>query len=320
MTDGAPLAYDFGESSSTDLTSAGSVYRGGMTSRAAFLKALPYPDLLKRRLRTFAMYDAIAAPEFRSFEFHPQWGPGPSQMGVFKDGEGNAFYAWFSSKGAVLTGFDHDSIMSPFRHDPPVVWPGIFDGLPPSLGYVHEKEAPLPEEITFALWATGREGTWRSSAVTLPKGKDADGAQRLLACFGTSFEPWRKEYYVTPRSDALRVLWNDEPITREVALALNPEADLRAVREEAKLLGWKTSGLEGKNMATVKAKAAAKPAAAKPKVRSFGEAEFVVKCEPARVRMLIDGKTVVAEANVDVYEEIFDWVQARLARATKTGA
>ena len=56
---------------------------------------------------------------------------------------------------------------------------------------------------------------------------------------------WRKDYYDTPTSDALDVLWNNQPITREVVLALNP---------------------------------APKPAAG--------------------------GKNVIAEANVDVYEEL----------------
>jgi hypothetical protein len=302
-----------------------------MASRTAFLESLPYPDLMRQRLRTFAMYDSIAAPEFRSFEFHPKWGPGAAQMGAFKDGSGNFFFAWFSAKGAVIRGFDHESVMSPFRQDPPVVWPGIFEGLPPALAYAVDEVAFVPEEITFAFWATGREGDWKAGRVKPAKGKDADGAQRLLSCFQQSFERWRKAYYDTPRSSALRVLWDNEPITREVVLALNPEADLKVVREEAKLLGWKTSGLEGRNAkadaraeanaeAKAKAIAKAKANAGKPKVRSFGAAEFVVRCEPTRVRMLIHGKTVVAEAKVDVYNELFALVKARLVAAKRSGA
>ena len=55
------------------------------------------------------------------------------------------------------------------------------------------------------------------------------------------------------------------------------------------------------------------------KARSFGEAEFVLRAESARVKMLIHGKTVVAEASVDVYEELFDYVKARLVAAKRTG-
>lgn len=300
-----------------------------MTSRAAFLERLPYPDLMKGRMRMLAMHDAIVAPDHRSFEFHPTWGPGNAQMGACKDGEGNFFFAWFSSKGAVIRGFDHDSVMSPFRHDPPRPWPGIFDGLPTSFRYVLEEPAFVQDEITFAFWAAGREGDWRAGPVKLAKGKDPDGAERLLACFQKRFEGWRKDYYDTPPSRALDVLWWDrEPITREVVLALNPEADLRVVREEAKLLGWKTSGLGGKATAPLdktkvpgkKVSARQAPSPAPVHVRSFGEAEFVVRCQATRVQMVIHGKTVVAEAEVDVYEEIFDFVKARLEQAKRGGA
>jgi hypothetical protein len=65
-----------------------------------------------------------------------------------------------------------------------------------------------------------------------------------------------------------------------------------------------------------------KKAKAKPKRaprRSFGQAQFVVQCEPTYVQMVIGGNDVVARANEDVYEEIFDWVKARLKRAARGG-
>jgi hypothetical protein len=195
-----------------------------------------------------------------------------------------------------------------------VPWPGIFDGLPPALGYVLEEPAFVQDELTFAFWATGREGSWKAGRVKPPKGKDPDGAEQLLACFGKSFERWRSKYYDTPPSKALEVLWWErEPITLDVVLALNPEADLKVVREEAALLKWKTRGLEG---TIPKSKSKSKPKAKPtPSAPSFGAGEFVVRCEPTRVRMLIHGKTVVAEAKVDVYEELFDLVKARLVAA-----
>ena len=51
-------------------------------------------------------------------------------------------------------------------------------------------------------------------------------------------------------------------------------------------------------------------------------AAIVSPCLRARhsSRMMTHGKQVIAEANVDVYEEIFDWVAARLKKAKKSGA
>lgn len=54
------------------------------------------------------------------------------------------------------------------------------------------------------------------------------------------------------------------------------------------------------------------------RVRSFGQAEFFVRCEPTYVEMGF-GKSVVVKANVDVYTELFDLVKARLLLAKKTG-
>lgn len=297
--------------------------------RAAFLSRLPYPDLMRARLRFFAMHDAIVEPELRSFEFHPKWGP-KQQMGAFKDGSGNAFFAWFSPKGAVVRGFHHESVMSPFRHDPPVIWPGIFAGLPKELASAETEPAFGEDEVTFAFWSRDLEGEWTSGPVRPPRGKDVDGAEELLACLLPNFEKWRKAYYDTPKSQALGPLWRGEPITREMVIELNPQADLKAVREEAALLGWKTVNLEGtltgadvkkRRPTTAKVVAKAKAprrASDEVRVRSFGQAEFYVRCEPTYVQMGF-GKTVVAKANVDVYKELFDLVKARLLLAKKTG-
>ena len=56
------------------------------------------------------------------------------------------------------------------------------------------------------------------------------------------------------------------------------------------------------------------------RARSFGAAEFTVRCEPTRVQMLVDGSTVVAEANIDVYSELFDLVKACLLSANRMRA
>ncbi len=279
-----------------------------------------------RRLRALTMFDAIVSPDLRSFELHPSWGPGAAQMGAFKDGEGNFFFAWFSPDGAVLRGFDHDSVMSPFRRDPPRPWPGLFDGLPPALAYVLEEPAFALDEITFAFWTAGVSGGWLRGPVKLPRGKDVDGARWLLACLCEEPVRWCKRYDEPESAKAVRAFWSEqEPLRLEVVIALNPAPDLGVIREEAALLGYSTSGLDG--APSVPRRRAPEPAglpvghaAALPAPRGFGSAEFVVRCEPTRVRMLIHQTKVVVEAPVDVYEELFDLVKARLVDAKRRGA
>lgn len=300
---------------------------------AKLLAELPHPELMRDRLRMMNMLDAILAPDMRAFEWHPKWGRG-EQLGAFKDGEGNFFFAWFSAHGAVLRGFDHDSKMSPFRRQPPAPWPGLFEGLPAQLGHVLKEPAFVQDEVTFCLWNVG-DG-WQAGRVQRPPGKTADGADGLLACFGRRFRDWAEQYYgeKLDRDALTKVWWGKHALTTADVLALNPQADLGAVRAEAKLLGWPVA-LDDKAAARAAkapaksvtapakpARAPAKVAASKPAPgkRSFGAASFTVRCEPTKVSMLIhDGKQTVASAKVDVYEELFDLVKARLKTAQRTG-
>ncbi|MCC6993776.1 MAG: hypothetical protein IT370_04000 [Deltaproteobacteria bacterium] len=180
-------------------------------------------------------------------------------------------------------------------------------------------------------------------------GKTADGADALLACFGRRFRDWAEQHYgeKLDRAALTKLWWGKHALTTADVLALNPQADLEAVRAEAKLLGWRIAlddraaakaaaklpvkapakaAVKAPAKAAVKAPAEAaakvgKPAARPaPGKRSFGAASFTVRCEPTKVSMLIhDGKRTVASAKVDVYEELFDLCKARLKTAQRTG-
>jgi hypothetical protein len=290
--------------------------------------------LMRRRLRAFAMFDTIVAPDMRSFEWHPRWGK-RELMGAFKDGEGNFFFAWFSPHGAVVRGFDHESKMSPFQKDPPEIWPGMFDGLPKILDYAKKEPAFALEEITFCFWATTNEtkneADWTAGKIAPLKGKDVDGAGSLLACFG-NFHTWASTYYGEPidRAALDRLFREQEPIDWAMLEALNVDFDERAVREEAELLEWpidlskrdahkkkakakgKTSGEKEKTDAVASSRRVPKTTNVE-RVESFGAAEFTVRCEPTRVVLRVRDKNV-AVSRENVYDELFDLVRARLER------
>lgn len=267
---------------------------------------------MRERLRTFAMLDTIVAPDMRSFEWHPKWGK-REQMGAFKDGEGNFFFAWFSPKGTVVRGFDHESKMSPFQKDPPVIWPGLFDGLPKALAYATKEPAFALEEITFAFWCLGRDGDWEAGDVKLAKGPDPDGAVQLLGCFQKNFHRWANGYYGTELDDAaIARVWAGKAIDWSTLEALNTDFDERAVREEAELLDWPIDlSQRAKPKKATKPPPKPAPPASKTAPKSFGSAEFVVRCEPTRVVLRVHDKNI-AISHKDIYEELFDLVKARL--------
>src|SRR5262249_38402645 len=146
--------------------------------------------------------------------------------------------------------------------------------------------------------------------VKTPKGKDADGAATLLACFG-NFHKWANEYYgMKLDKRALDRVWRArDPIDWATLEALNVDFDERAVREEAELLEWpidpsKRDTPPRRATKASKENAKAQPASdpreplgipesgRHPKIASFGEAEFVVRCEPTRVVLRVHGRNV----------------------------
>ncbi|MFO0737921.1 MAG: hypothetical protein U0270_18660 [Labilithrix sp.] len=268
------------------------------------LASLPYPALMKERLRTFAMLDVILAPDMRHFEFHPKWGKG-EVVGAYKDGEGNELFVWFTKDGAVLRGFDHDL---PATKD-------AFKGLPAKLEAA-SKEPAFGEEVTFVCWAPGKDGDW-----TAGKSPKKDGSAGLLAPFGRNFVKWATAMYgVEIDGGVLDRIWNGLPLDRIAIAKLNPDYDEKAIKAEARLLGWKVDFSGAAPLPRQKSLPLPKPGTPPgPKAKSFGEAEFVVRVFRDEVKMVIHQSEVVARANVDVYGEIFDWVKARLKKAQRTG-
>lgn len=272
------------------------------------LASLPFPALMKERFRAFAMLDVILAPDLRSFEYHPNWAKGGRKevVGAYKDGSGNELFVWFTKDGAVMRGFDHDLPATK----------NAFEGLPAKLARAATEPA-FGDEVTFVCWAKGKEGDWACG-----KAPKKDGSNELLGFFRPNFAKWAAETYETELDGhVLDRIWKGLPLDRIAIAKLNSDYDEKAIKKEAKLLGWKVDFSGVAPLPRQKSLPLPKPKAPSgPKAKSFGEAEFVVRVHSDEVKMLIHQSTVVARASVDVYGEIFDWVKARLKKAQRSGA
>jgi hypothetical protein len=256
------------------------------------------------------MLDTILAPTARSFEWHPRWSK-RQQVGAFKDGEGNFFFAWFSPRGAVVRGFDHESAISPFRTDPPRIWPGLFDGFPKALDYATKEPSFALDEITFCFWSTGRNAAWSGGSAS--DTRESDGAEAVLGCFGKDFPVWASSYYgLDLDRTALSRVWWGRPIDWETLEALNVDFDERAVREEAELLDWKID-LSRRERRTDSVSERPRPLrmTSDEVLETFDCPEFVVRCEPTRVVLRIHDHTI-ASSHENVYAELLDLVRERL--------
>jgi hypothetical protein len=300
---------------------------------------LPPPARLRDLLRALAMLDAILQPdwEYRYFSFDPAWAPG-QELGSMRNGEGDWFFAWFPAPGAcAIRGFDHESPMTPFQRPGETPWPGLYDGLPASLGEVPAMGGFPPEEVTFCLWNTGSK--WHRGNIDFPADEDdPDGSERLLALLDDRPESYlRLAEEVHERElplAAVRSIYRGEPLTNETILAIDPDADTTAVARAAQEIGYpmttskKTTAKKPPSAAKQEEAAAAPlepaspPQPAPPKAAATkGHADFLVEVRGPTVRMLVNGKAA-AEYTGDgftLYNEIFDLVKARIKAAKKAG-
>lgn len=142
---------------------------------------IPESDQLRRLMQSLAMLDAILCTEweYRSYSFDAAW-DSHSQFASMRDGSGDWFCIVFTPAGSLLKGFVHESVMSPYRHDLPHLWPGIFAGMPDPLASLLSEPALLIEETTFCLWSTPDAPAWQHGALVFPPGPDPDGSAALL--------------------------------------------------------------------------------------------------------------------------------------------
>jgi hypothetical protein len=198
-----------------------------------------------------ATLDAILFPDewdMRYHSFDANWAPG-EQVFSMRNGSGDFYFVLFMKAGAVLHGFAHESVMSPWsrerRKEPsaPKPFPGLRDGFPKTLAY-DETAASFcadPNEITFSAWWTGR-GPWRIGDVAFPAGKDPDGSADLLFVLDgkpETYAEWAETYTERPIPLAVvKKVYARAPLTKAMVAALNADADFAAVAKEAKTMGY----------------------------------------------------------------------------------
>ena len=309
------------------------------------LSSLPAPSRLRELMRSLAMLDAIMAPEWedRYYSFDPAWAPN-EMLGSMRNGEGDWFFAWFAGNGGVaIRGFAHESAMTPFRRPGQAPWPGLYEGLPEGLSEARSLGGFPSEEVTFCVWSTG--GGWTRGRVSFPADEDdPDGSARLFDLLDddpASYVRFAEEYYeMSAPLAAVQSIYKGEPLTRSIALTINPEADMTVVADAAREIGYPMAAKKSTTKKTATNPAPEAPAAqeevpavqeeapaaqespapAPPKAAATkGHALFTVEVRGPTVQMLVNGKPA-AEYTGDgftFYNELFDLVKTRIKQRKK---
>ena len=208
--------------------------------------ALPDIATLRQRSQALATLDAIMSPDWESryFSFDSRCGP-QEEMAAMRNGPGDAYSIVFSYAGVFIRGFDHESVMSPYRSGR--VWPGLIDSVPDVFAsslnepaFSH-KDGVL--EATVCLWRQHGADRWHTGDLELPDGDDPDGAdwmfETLLDGTGVSYQRFAEDYYETAVSiDAVVAIFALGPLTDELVQHLNPDVSVADLADDLAEIGY----------------------------------------------------------------------------------
>lgn len=195
-----------------------------------------------------AILEAVLSPEWadRYHSFNDHWSETES-MASMRNGSGDEYSIVFSTAGAYIRGFDHESPMSPYAEDGP--WPGVLDDVPDVFRPCVEEPAFSDEEgmplITACMWRETGDDGWKTGSIDFPEEGtvDPDGAgylfQLLVDRSPEAFQRWAEDYYETPVDlEAVRHVYSSRPLTEGVVSALNAEITLADLAEDIAEIGY----------------------------------------------------------------------------------
>jgi hypothetical protein len=215
----------------------------------AYDMALALPDIatLHHRSRALAVLEAMISPEWESryYSYDAAWNTG-EQMASMRNSSGNEYSIVFTTAGAFIRGFDHESPMSPFVNDDEL-WPGLLDGVPDVFAAQIAEPAFSDDGTlcaTFCLWRQTHDVRWHTGSIQFPavRGfrRDPDGSSLLtILCDGTggAYQAFADYYEIEVDPAAVAHVYAGLPLDDHVVRALNPDLVLADVADEVTAIG-----------------------------------------------------------------------------------
>ncbi|WP_017589348.1 hypothetical protein [Nocardiopsis ganjiahuensis] len=192
---------------------------------------LPEPAAVRERSRLTALLEFLVAPgnRYRLHDYATDWRPG-WDLATMSNGGGDDYSVALSDSAGLIRCFDHESEVSPYINDDLEYWPGTVDALPDRFRpFLDEAGFTGGDEwdVTALLWFLPQDTAWRTGIT----GHEQDGSDWLLRSLYTP-DPARvlherfQDYYEKPIDlAAVSAFFEGEPLTEELAAALNPGAE-----------------------------------------------------------------------------------------------
>lgn len=207
------------------------------------LATIPDVEPLKKLCQSLALLDAIMSPEweYRYYSFNSKWAEG-EMMASMRNGSGDEYFVLFNSQGAIMKGFAHESLMSPWSSVSEQVWPGVLDQVPAEFEEFLDEPAFSMAETTFCAWRRNGDPAWQTGEIEYPGEDDPDGSDDLLFILDgdpKTYQEFAEHYY--ERSIDLGVVRNfyeQQVLTPQMIEKLNPEVSLENLETDLEQIDY----------------------------------------------------------------------------------
>jgi hypothetical protein len=212
------------------------------------LVTLPDIEPLKRLSQSLAILDVIMSPEweFRYYSFNSKWGEG-EMMASMRDGSGDEYFILFNHYGAIIKGFAHESLMSPYATESGKIWSGVLDDVPSEFQAFLSEPAFSIEDTTFCIWRKYTDSSWQVGGIDYPEGGDPDGSEELLFILDGqpyTYKEFAEEYYEREVDiSAVEHIYQHEPLTHEIVATLNTDVSLDELEADVEEIGYPSSAI-----------------------------------------------------------------------------
>ncbi|GAA4621868.1 hypothetical protein GCM10023196_011900 [Actinoallomurus vinaceus] len=219
------------------------------------------PDIATVRAlsQSFAVLDKILSPEgFPSYGFASRWTEG-EELASMNNGSGDEYSIVFTSAGAFIRGFDHESPMSPYGDDDFALWPGLVESVPAEFtaqvtepAFCHyDLSGDLFLAATVCLWRRHDDPAWSAGDIDFPEADrtgDPDGADWMfgLLAEGTpeAYRAYAEDYFEVVLDPAdVRHVFEHRPLTADLVRRINPDTDLAALAGTLETIGYPRAGV-----------------------------------------------------------------------------
>ena len=164
-----------------------------------------------------------------------------------RNGSGDEYAIVFSSAGAWIRVFDHESPMSPWGLEPARPWPGVLDTVPAAFQACVQEPAFTLDGVPMAsacLWRQTTDDRWHTGTINFPAGEqDPDGSEWLLELLlDDSPEAYRRfaeDYYeLRPNLAAVREVYALRPLTQPLITAFNDQLSVADLADDISEIGY----------------------------------------------------------------------------------